>query len=262
MVMPRLPNHVLLSIKDQLRNARYLVRQGATGTDRRERPPFDLPEPIASVADTFFTRAEAAAAALLSDVKAETGGGAFPLPVDAYFGHPDEETAQDSLFTHVVYGAFGKMLRKFGARRFLVFEEPIENARSALLVRHRDLVWSAISAKEDAQRQEAVTRLCAAIVCALSAQRPIKELDIDPGGRSIPRHLLVAPNAYCALVVGLATAVASLKRNLDEFDEEAIAAAADMAVDARFPKFSVALRGRDPLAALTREFSAVLPFLP
>jgi hypothetical protein len=261
MVMPRLPNHVLLSIRDQLRNARYLVRQGATRAERRERPSFELPEPIAAVADTFFTHAEAAAAALLSDVT-ETDGGLFPLPVEAYFGHPDEETARDALFTQVVYGAFGKMLRKFGARRFLVFEEPIENARSALLARHRDLVWTVLNAKDGAQREEAVTRLCAAMVCALSAQRPIKELDIDPGGRSIPRHLLVAPNAYCALVVGVATAVASLKRDTEEFDEAAIAGAADMAVDARFGKFSVALRGRDPVVALTRELSAVLPFLP
>ncbi len=156
-------------------------------------------------------------------------------------------------------------MRKFGAREFLAFEQAIDEARAALLLRHSDLIWSVVDARgapRDAARDERITRLCAAITCELVAQRPIKELDIDPAGRMIPKHLLVSPNAYCFSVMGLATAIVSLRRDAEELDRKAIITEADLVVDARFDRFSAALRARDPVGALAAQFSAVLPFLP
>lgn len=261
-VMPKLPDHFVLSIKDQLRSARYRVRRCAHRLEGRERSPFEIPRPIAEVADAIFSQAEATAFMFLSETDEAAKGQVFPLPVSAYFAHLDDNAMGEGLFTRVFYAFFTEMLRNFGARGFLVFEEAIEDGHSALLLRHRELIWSAIKPAETRQCGEAVAQLCSAIVCAISAQRPIKELDIDPGARSIPRHLLAAPNAYCALVAGLATAIVSLSTDVDDLDKESIVEAADLAIDARFAQFKAALQGRDPVTALTRQFLDVLPFLP
>lgn len=261
--MQKLSNHVILSIKDQLRNARYIVRRSATREGRSEGSSFELPQPIASVANAIFTQAEAAASVLFSDVEGGVESKVFPLPVTTYFGHPDEETERGAAFTQSFYNGLKILLRNFGAREFLVYEEAIESARSELLLRHGDLIWAAIGAKDDAAGRESITRLCAAVTCAISAQRPIKALDIDFDAPALPKHLLASPNAYCAIVLGLATAIVSLDRDGEELGDEAVVVAADMAVDARFSKFGPALRGnRDPVNDVADVFSTVLPFLP
>lgn len=255
--------HVLLSIKDQLRSARYVVRRSATRESDRERTSFELPQPIASIANVMFSQAEAAASKLFSEREGLVESSAFPLPVTAYFGHPDEETVRRGVFTETLYNGLKVLLRKFGAREFLIFEEAIETARVELLTRHGDLIWAAIGAKDDTRREESITRLCAAMACVMYSRRPIKAVDIDFNAKTLPRHLLISPNAYCAIVIGLATAIVSLNRSGDELDEEGVVVAADMVVDARFSKFGPALRrSRDPVSAVSAIFSTVLPFLP
>lgn len=261
--MQKFSNHFILSIKDQLRSARYIVRRSATREGGSEGSSFELPQPIASVANAIFSQAEAAASILFSDVEAALESKVFPLPVTAYFGHPDEEKERGAAFTQSFYGGMKILLRNFGVQQYLLHEEAIESARSELLFRHADLIWAAIGAKDDAARRENVTRLCAAITCAISAERPIKALDADFEAPALPKHLLASPNAYCAIVMGLATAIVSLNRDGEEFDEDAIVLAADMTVDARFSKFGPALRlSRDPVSAVAEVFSTVLPFLP
>lgn len=261
--MQRRSNHVLLSIKDQFRSARYVVRRSVAREGRNEGGYFELPLPIASVANAIITQAEAAASIFFSDGERLLESNVFPLPVTAYFGHPDEETAHGDAFTKSFYNGLKVLLRKFGARESLIHEEAIETARSELLLRHQDLIWDAIGAEDRPTGRESIIRLCAAITCAVAAQRPIKALDIDFGASTVPKHLLASPNRYCALVLGLATAIVSLNRNGERAEGETILVAADMTVDARFSKFGPALRtGRDPVSAITEAFSTVLPFLP
>jgi hypothetical protein len=265
--MRRFPDYVVLSIKDQIRSARYRVRRNehGDGLNGVERGLYEISRPVALIADAMLTEVEAAASTLLADKGERISSRSFPASVEAYFGHPDNEAALGRAFTRALYSMLKALMRKFGAREFLAFEQAIDEARAALLLRHSDLIWSVVDARgapRDAAQEGRITRLCAAITCELVAQRPIKELDIDPTGRIVPKHLLAAPNAYCFFVMGLATAIVSLRRDSEELDRKAIIAEADLVVDARFDRFSAALRARDPVGALAAEFSAVLPFLP
>jgi hypothetical protein len=265
--MGRFSEYVVLSIKDQIRSARYRMRRNEYGDSLLgvERGLYEISRPVAFIADAMFTEVEAAASTLLADKGESISSRSFPAPVETYFGHPDNEAALGRAFTRAFYSMLKALMRKFGAREFLAFEQAIDEARAALLLRHSDLIWSVVDARgapRDAAREERITRLCAAITCELVAQRPIKELDIDPTDKVIPKHLLVSPNAYCFCVMGLATAIVSLRRDSEELDRKTIVAEADLVVDARFDRFSAALRARDPVGALAVQFSAVLPFLP
>jgi hypothetical protein len=263
--MRKLPDQFVLSIKDQIRSARYRVRRNASADDRAgESLHFDFPQPMAFVADAVLSQVEAAAGALLAVERQDVARGRFPLSVTTYFGHPDEEAARGPTFTRAFYNNLKILLKKLGATQYLVFEQSIDEARSALLLRHADLIWSVIGKKRTAPCAQEVStvRLCAAIACELTSHRPIKELHLDPLGRSGPKHLLAAPNAYCALTLGLATAIVSVASDKGAGDGAAVMASADLAVDARFARFSAALRDRDPVNALAKQFLAVLPFLP
>jgi len=265
--MNKFPDHVVLSIKDQMRSARYRMLRSERGGDLRgiERGLFEASRPIASIADAMLTRVAAAASTLLDDESESAAPRAFPQPVEAYFGHPDDEASRASAFTGSFYVALKALLRKFGAREFLIFERAIDESRASLMLRHSDLIWAVIGAKRaplDASREQRITRLCAAIASELTEHRPLRELNIDPADKAIPKHLLLSPNAYCFCVMGLAIAIVSLRRGSQELDRKAIVAAADLVVDARFDRFASALRDRDPVGALAAQFSAVLPFLP
>jgi hypothetical protein len=265
--MSRFSEYVVLSLKDQIRSARYRIRRNehADALIGVERGLYEISRPVALIADAMFTEVEAAASTLLADKDERISSRSFPAPVEAYFGHPDDEAALARAFTRAFYSMLKALMRKFGAREFLAFEQAIDEAREALLLHHNDLIWSVLDAKgapRNAARDERITRLCAAITCELVAQRPIKELDIDPTDKAIPKHLLISPNAYCFCVMGLATAIVSLRRESEELDHRAIVAEADLVVDARFDRFSAALRARDPVSALAEQFAAVLPFLP
>jgi len=109
------------------------------------------------------------------------------------------------------------------------------------------------------------SRLCAAIAAEIAAARPIKELLLNSSAASPPKHLVLSPNAYCACVLGLSTALVSLgalRQQEGQASREDILVAADYAVGARFSRLTGALRGRDPAEALAAEFAAILPFLP
>lgn len=265
--MGRFSDYVVLSIKDQIRSARYRVRRNQHGDPLVgvERGLYEISRPVALIADAMLTEVEAAAATFLADDRESLSPRSFPAPVESYFGHPDNEAALGRGFTRAFYSMLKALMRKFGAREFLAFEQAIDEARAALLVRHSDLIWSVVEARgapRDAAREERMIRLCAAITCELVAQRPIMELDIDPASTMSPKHLLASPNAYCFCVMGLATAIVSLHRDFEALDRDAIIAEADLVVDARFDRFSAALRAREPVGALAAQFSAVLPFLP
>jgi hypothetical protein len=132
------------------------------------------------------------------------------------------------------------------------------------LLCHHEVI-AALSAGSEAERAPSVTRLCAAVASELAFARPIKEVLLDPDAATAPKNLFLSPNAYCACVIGLSTAIVSLRRGTPvgepEAERDEIIVSADMAVDARFSPLIAALRGRDPIGGLTSEFAAILPFL-
>jgi hypothetical protein len=256
-------DNLVLAVKDQLRNVRFHIRRSAQRDRLREteRGIPQVPLPVALAADAVFAQVETAATALLPDRSQRSTGLDFPLSVDAYLGPQAEERGEN--FTFAFYYALKGLLRRFGAPDSLVFEQAVEDAHSRILRRHGDL--AAADRGAAGERAAAVTRLCAIIAVELSAARPIKALLLDPGAATAPKHLIVSPNAYCACVLGLSTAIASLRVTRPgepEAGNEQIVASADYAVDARFSRFAAVLRHRDPIGGMAEEFAAVLPFLP
>jgi hypothetical protein len=263
MIRDSFADNLVLAVKDQLRNVRFHIRRSAQRDRLREveRGVPQVPLPVALAAEAVFSQVETAATALLPDRNQRSAGLDFPLAFEAYLGPQAEERGQN--FTFAFYYALKDLLRRFGAPDSLVFEQAVEEAHSRLLRRHGDLAAAGRAAS--GERAAAVTRLCAAIAVELAATRPIKALLLEPGAPARPKHLIVSPNAYCACVLGLSTAIASLceaRPGEPEAGNEQIIASADYAVDARFSRFSAVLRRRDAVAGMAEEFAAVLPFLP
>jgi hypothetical protein len=260
-------NHLVRAVKDQLRDVRFHIRRSVQRDRSRgsEHDSLRLLVPVALAADAVFSRFATAATVLAPDYERRSTALDFPLGVDAYFGGPGGSDTRTRDFTYEVYYAFKGLLRRFGAREFLVFEQCVDDAYTKILLRHHDLI-AAVGADSATERAPSVTWLCAAVASELASARPIKELQLDPGAATTPKNLFLSPNAYCACVIGLSTAIVSLRRNapVDEpvADRDEIIVSADMAVDARFSPLIAALRGRDPIGGLNSEFAAILPFLP
>lgn len=255
------PGPLVLAVKDQLRDVRYRIRRSA-GSDRAQladRSASRVPRPVALAADAVFSQVEAVATALLPGRAAEAA--AFPFAADAIFAN---KASGAPLFTPHIYRAVKTLMRRFGVRDFLIAEQAIDDARADLLARHGDLVACALGGRRTGPPtapDAAIIALCAALAAALAAARPIKKFSPPEGGDG-PKNLFLAPNAYCFCVIGLATAVMSLPAGAGVPDNVDVVASADLAVDARFAQLTAALRSRDPQGGLTREFAAILPFLP
>ena len=255
-----LSDQFVLAVKDQLRNVRYQIRRSAEGGGARaNRFAPHVPRPVALAAASVFSQVEAAANALLPENEHQSGALAFPQPVSAYFG-PEAEKA-NALAPEIYYVLKG-LLRRFGLEVFFVSEQAVDEAVGALKARSGALADIALDgSRPSSERMDATVRLCAALSAELAAARPIREMMTSASGEPAPRNLARAPNDYCALMVGLAVALAS-KGDANSGDLDALIVSADLAVDARFAELSAALGGPNPSSALAREFAAMIPFLP
>jgi len=267
MIKGEFSNHFVRTVKDQLRDVRFHIRRSAHRDRFRgyEHGSLHLPVPVALAADAVFSRFATAATMVAPDHERRSASLDFPLGVDAYFGGPGGSDTRTQDFTYEIYYAFKGLLRRFGAREFLVFEQCVDDAYTKILLRQRNLI-AALGADSATEHAPSVTRLCAAVASELASARPIKELLLDPDAATTPKNLFLSPNAYCACVIGLSTAIVSLRPDapVEEpvADTDEIIVSADMAVDARFSILIAALRSRDPIGGLASEFAAILPFLP
>lgn len=268
MIKGHFSDHFVLAVKDQIRSVRYRIRRSADGDPVRGGVirPSRVPRPVAVVANAVFTQVETTARALLPDQAPEWRGPAFPLPVERYFGADEGSDDEGQTFTLVIYHALKQLLNRFGAREYLVFEQAIGEAHAEILGKHAGLIAAALGQGQLAGRTQSITQLCAAIAVHLAAAHPVKEVLLDPQGKAVPRNLSSSLNEYCASVVGLSTAIVSLRLEDDPSDAQQgldwIVQSADMAVDARFTRFAGALASADPTGNLAAEFAAILPFLP
>jgi hypothetical protein len=214
---------------------------------------------VAVAADTVITQVEAAAAAIMPEHDGPSLAFAFPQAVTYYFG---AEAIEAGALTPEIYYALKALLRRFGSETHLVSEQAVHEAVELVVERNAETVTQALNVSESAEaRFSAALRLSASLAIAFAAKRPIREVAANPQRPGTPKHLLLAPNEYCALVVGLAIALAS-RPDLAGVGAEALIDSADFAVDARFAELSAAIRGRHPAAAVEAGFKAILPFLP
>jgi hypothetical protein len=269
-MMRRLADDLVLSLKDQIRTLRYSLRSEA------EAPGSALPEayrnvdfgplgtvgamigtPVIRMADGLFTQVEHVTLGLLEGPPART---VFPRPVTDYFGRGEDKPA----FTQDLYRESKALLRRHGARQALVSEHSMEDLRNEIGARHRDLIGTALARRQSAasdERDDSTVKLCAAIAAGFARVRPIQKLDLL-GTPDLARHLMIAPNCYCGLVLGLSIAIATTRPQARDLDSLELIESADAVVDARFDRFKVALDGKDAVMGLAREFETVLPFLP
>ena len=266
MVANKLADRVVLAVKDEMRGVRYRVAHGIRCSRDLAAAGglLTILEPVASLADVVVSEVEATAWALSAGAWRPLSQSAFPLPIETYFDSSRSEWQNARAFVVAVYGALRGLLRGFGADACLIHELAIDNAWSDLALRCRALIASVVDAGADvavSSREANVRRLCAAAAYALAERRPIKRLTLGADDARRPKHLLLSPNYYCAMAIGLATAIASLTATSRRLDKAAIAAAAGAGVDARFPRLIAAARGGDPVAALAAEFAAASPYL-
>jgi hypothetical protein len=274
--MRHLTDDIVLSVKDAMRNLRYTIRSEAEAatsraaggaapgamSSRPEARDTRRRNRVARLVDKVFTEVESGTLAFVSPQRDSARGLVFPRPVEDYFaGHPNRDEAAELLFARSFYRAAKNLLRGYGLTNMLIFEQAIGRARDEVLDRHGERVRRIRSSTEVAPEDNREDRvlLCAALASSLVAARPIREAGAQAG--SVPRGLVINPNAYCFLVLGLATAIASVAEEAAASRQEIVDSAASV-VDLRFQRFAEALEADDPAERLAREFDEVLPFLP
>lgn len=262
--MRRAATTLIHSIKDQIRGVRYSLRAEA------EVPGSALPRvlreidfgPLAMIGSVVGTPAVRLADGLVSQVETVANGlmvapGAaaprFPCPVTSYFGQVPEGA---SGFSDRLYEEVKTLLRRHGVRNMLVSEHALDLAWAQVSARHGDAMPSGSAGGAD----DVLVRTCVGLTVAFNDVRPIQKVSFEDAA-AVGQHFMLAPNLYCGLVIGLATAVVTLHPEAAE-DREAVIESADSTVDARFGRFKRAISGKDPIGDLAAEFSAILPYLP
>ena len=239
------PTDSMAAVKDGLRRARYEIRRRARGSRETDALSALLPLPFALAADAVFSAVETAALGLRAPRDRKSDNLTFPRPLGAYFRAFGATAEDEGAFANELYYATKGLLRHFGAEDFLVSEQAFESVRERM------------SALRGGPGEIDICAFCAGLAVEIAAARPV--LRIAFGAGIGPRNLMLAPNAYCALVMALAVALATSDKNAEP---NRILHAADLTVDACFGELSRALRAREPGPALAAELRALLPHLP
>ena len=182
---------------------------------------------------------------------------AFPQRLERYFG--DDAKKKGVNFAIEIFVALKKLLRRYGGEAFFIYEPAVaEVGRRLSSLYGANLKMAAAPPDGDQKdRAETIARAAAAIAVEIALARPIKEFAPMADSKDQPRNLLLAPNAYCALVIGLAIAMMTLDETQDA---DVVVGSADLAVDAAFAELHGALRARDAVTALTQQFLSLSLF--
>ncbi|HEX4765865.1 MAG TPA: hypothetical protein VH414_06265 [Lichenihabitans sp.] len=280
------PGILVLSVREALREMRFAVRHEAGMIDRTidavggslkaragsatadlpglHRALRAIPTPGSSVlrlADAVFGRIEKAAVRAFSPDQDPRLYGSLGSVSTLVRPEAGVRRLDEGAFVRRHYRLAHDLLRTLGVVNLLLSEQAIGDACQRVQATNGDLAAVVsdraaddLSATERAQR----VGLCAAMALALERARPIRRLDLG-SGKTTAQHLLLAPNLYVFSLIGLAEAVVSTAPPQDAAE---VIEAAGTVVDVRFARIAAAVRARDPLAALTREFMAVVPHLP
>ena len=244
------PTDSMVAVKDGLRRARFEIRRRARGSRETDALSSLLPLPLALAADAVFSAVESAALGLRAPKDRKSENLTFPRSLGAYFRAFGATAEDEDAFANELYYATKSLLRHLGAQEFLVSERAFESVRERMNAGHGSQ-GAKSSGKID------ICAFCAALAVEIAAVRPVQRVALGTGPG--PRNLMQAPNAYCAFVIALAVALATLD---PKGEANKILGLADLTVDACFGELMRALRDREPATALAREFHALLPHLP
>lgn len=263
--MRRSANTLLHVIKDQVRMVRYSIRQEA------ETPGSALPKavrdeigplvaigsmigtPALRFADGIFTQVES----LATDVLLPAPGvePSFPCPVEHLF-------QEEHSFSHRLYGPVKALLRRHGARKMLVSEQALDTAWTRIVARHGDTMPSGTAGGQarSAQATQTLVQVCAGIACGLNDARPIRKVVFDDVGTT-NKYFMLSPNMYCGMMVGLVTAVVTLRPELMD-ERDSVLESVESVVNARFDRFKRCLMSKSPVTELAAAYEGLLPFIP
>lgn len=243
---------MLKSLKDQVRGVRYSIQAEAEAPGSTLpkalhdlMPVLALSSPALRLANGLFTEVETLATEFL--VQPEPSA-AFPRPVQDYL---DLSTG----FSDRLYAAYKEMLTAHGVRAMLVSEQALDQAGDRFRQLQMDLV-----PRGRPMNTEEVIRASAALVRALVEARPIRKVTFGTAGQA-SQNLMLSPNLFCGIVVGIATAIVTLKPELAG-DGRAVLESAESVAEVRFHRFNRALLSKAPEVTLARELEVVVPFLP
>ena len=270
--MRRMANSIVHSLRDQVRGVRYTLRAeaqtpGSTFPMVHQAMDFGplamvgsmIGTPAIRLADGLFTQVEHVASDLIQKVEGRPDG-MFPCTVADFFPRGSEPERLD--FASTVHREVSRMLRQYGAQNMLVSEHALDSAWGQILSRHGDLVWPASGSRQGPALEDAKILACASLAVEFARARPIQRIDLIKDRTDGPKHLILAPNLYCGLVMGLAIAIMTVRPAEDTTDRSAVMESADGAVDARFDRFKRAAEGRTGAQSVADEFRAILPYLP
>ena len=246
----------IMHVKDGLRRFRYRMRQAAAG--ETEPPPSfptpRLPQPLALVADSMLSVAEAARHVLIPDFQSHAVR--VPLSIHDYVERATNPSDTSQGFSAAYY-EFKAVTLRFGAREALISERALEQARRGFV--------GGLRPREDAHQSRSsvaeTIRACAALTVAFAKARPIQRIEFDEQKSQRARHFADDPNAFVACAIGLsAYIVASAKFNKPRDAGSAILTA-EVATDTHFARLNDALLGANPIEAVSAEFAKIVSFL-
>lgn len=270
-----------LQTRDTFRKIRYTVRREAALIDQTlnvigsgigaSSLPFNfLPkEPVLQISDAVFGRLERAAKAALQEPHASGIMSLAMKPVGSLLSNSlfTSNSGTQVDFVTVLYHYTRYLLSGLPVANFYVSEHAVEFARQSLRSRHSILISEVIGAgsaneRSSAETDEKKVRLAAALACEFDAARPIRRLDPVQAMNAPSQQLTDSPNQFCAIAIGLATAVASTRPSAVTARASEILDITRLVTDARFKGFSAAIRSDHPDQRLAGEFRRVIPYLP
>ena len=154
-----------------------------------------------------------------------------------------------------VYGPYKTILSERGVRAMLISERAL-NAAGDLF---RDRIADRIPQERPMDLEE-VSQAGAALIRALVEARPIRRVTFGVRENNHPQ-LMLSPNLYCSIVIGISVCLMTLKPDLDA-DARLVLDSAGSVADVRFQRFNRALVSKAPEANLAKELTSLLPFLP
>lgn len=251
-----LSEDVVVNIKDRLRDVRHFVRSSRhdnPGGPRRPQmaEPFAPPAEIerllgraASVVDDTLSAAETVSRTLLPIIRA--GDGAKLHGFDTYFA-TGRSVEGERLFRRDLYAAFKTSPRQDGGNRMPLHEAGFSQAHLAIRKKHGELLTAMHEASAES-RLEAVAIVAAATLVELLVSQSGNEAT-DAAAGLVP----LAPMLLAAAILTLSPSGMSDADLLE---------AAEMAVDARRERITIALASADPVKELGAIFQVLLAHLP
>ncbi|MCG7393734.1 hypothetical protein MHY87_12525 [Microvirga sp. ACRRW] len=276
----RRPSITFLRARDTLRKIRYTVRHEAGLIDRTlgaigaEFGPRSLPlqllpdKPALQFSDAVFGSLEKAARIALQEPGElrVLSGPVKPISFLLSDTSLNNYARGPSDFVTIIYRYVRHLLRGLPVENVYVSEHAIESVRQNLQSRHAALIAEIAEADRskvtDAKDFERQVELCAALACEIEMARPIRRFDIVQMADTPSQAMMESPNRFCALVIGLALAIASKRPAAVTMKTSEILESGGLVVQARFCDFNAAMDAPSPVQSLTGEFARVLPYLP